>query len=348
VHFFSAGEDAPAQPLRGWERLQPAQRFVLQMVGGNHTSMLQEPHLPVLAQALSAALAGAVAPAPEPYLPLVPLQHGRAGQAPLFCVPGAGANAAGFAALSGALDYDQPVLAFQPRGLDGLGLPHASVAAAARCYVDALQAACPHGPLHLLGHSFGGWVALEMAHQLQAAGRTLASLTIIDSEPPQQRAGECSELDALLELVTICEQAAERPMGLDRTGLAPLSPEQRLAALHQGMVALQLLPSRSSPVLMAGPLRSFARCLRTGYMPAVPYDGPLQLILLDDPALDAAGNQQAQAAHVEGWRQHAPQLRWWRGPGNHMTALQLPHANELAAWLTAHTGLRPQQRPAGY
>jgi len=43
----------------------------------------------------------------------------------------------------------------------------------------------PHGPYHLAGHSFGGLVALEMAHQLRAAGEQVALLAILDSYPPQ-------------------------------------------------------------------------------------------------------------------------------------------------------------------
>ena len=340
VHFFSAGDDDPAHPLRGWERVLPAAGVRLRVVGGGHASMLQAPHLAALAGALDAALAEAPAPAPGRYDPLVTLQHGQPGRAPLFCVPGAGANVVGFAALAGALDAAQPVQAFQPRGVDGVQPPHSSVAAAARCYAAALRTACPHGPLHLLGHSFGGWIALEMALQLRAQGREIASLTIVDSAAPQsQAAPEVTDVEAMLQLIEIYEQAAERPMGLDGAALRALAPHARRARLHAGMVALGLLPARSAPALLAGPLRTFAACVRTGYQPAAPYPAPLHLILLDDPRLDAEANGRAQAASAAHWRRWAPQLRWWRGPGNHMTALDAPRVAELAQWIATQTGV---------
>ena len=35
----------------------------------------------------------------------------------------------------------------------------------------------------------------------------------------------------------------------------------------------------------------------------------------------------------ERWRRFAPELRFLGGPGNHMTLLQRPHIDAVAAWI---------------
>ncbi|WP_256349730.1 thioesterase domain-containing protein, partial [Pseudomonas gingeri] len=91
------------------------------------------------------------------------IQTGRAGRTPIFCVPGAGDSVTGFIGLTDALGADWPLIGLQPRGLDGAGAPHSRVESAARHYLQAIEQSHSHGPLHLIGHSFGGWVAFEMA-----------------------------------------------------------------------------------------------------------------------------------------------------------------------------------------
>lgn len=51
-------------------------------------------------------------------------------------------------------------------------------------YLDTIRAAQPDGPYHLVGFSFGGVVAFEVAQQLRALGERVAFLTILDSDTP--------------------------------------------------------------------------------------------------------------------------------------------------------------------
>ncbi|WP_275044057.1 alpha/beta fold hydrolase, partial [Pseudomonas asplenii] len=113
-------------------------------------------------QALGDALERAQVAPGSVHQPLLTIQQGRAGRPPIFCVPGAGDSVTGFIGLTDALGPDWPVIGLQPRGLDGESVPHSCVESAAQLYLQALEQACPEGPLHLVGHSFGGWVAFEM------------------------------------------------------------------------------------------------------------------------------------------------------------------------------------------
>jgi long-chain acyl-CoA synthetase len=104
---------------------------------------------------------------------------------PLFCLYGP----LRFLALAERLDVAQPVYAVS---LDlfaepGLGSPSAetlarlNAAALARQHVAALRGLQPSGPYQLLGYSFGGRVAFEMAQQLYAAGEQIALLVVLDT-----------------------------------------------------------------------------------------------------------------------------------------------------------------------
>jgi amino acid adenylation domain-containing protein len=105
----------------------------------------------------------------------------RAEGVAVFAVPGGGDGPLQFRALGRRLD-DVALWAFQYRGLEGRALPDRSVRAIARRNVSALRDVDPVGPYRLLGYSFGGAVALEMAQQLRAAGKDVELLALL--EPP--------------------------------------------------------------------------------------------------------------------------------------------------------------------
>jgi thioesterase domain-containing protein len=54
----------------------------------------------------------------------------------------------------------------------------------ASLYVKEMTELFPDGPYHLAGFSFGGLIALEMAIQLQAAGKQTGRITLIDTAAP--------------------------------------------------------------------------------------------------------------------------------------------------------------------
>ncbi|HEX8361296.1 MAG TPA: alpha/beta fold hydrolase, partial [Longimicrobium sp.] len=339
VHLFPA-EQGGSDTLRGWGAVLPAPRVT--PVPGTHVSMMEGSNAEALGQALSREIAHAsrtrLAAPEERYSPLVTLQFGRAGTAPLFCVPGAGASVVSFAALSGCVDPAWPVHGLQPRGLDGEMVPHSTVQAAADAYLRVLEAAQPQGPVHLLGHSFGGWVVFEMAQRLRRAGRAVGSLTILDSEVPHGDgaiAAECESLDVYLHLVKVFEQTVERSLGIGPAEAGALDEAGRLKLLHERLVQAGLMPRRSAPDVLRGPFRTFATCVRTPYHPAEPYPDPVRLVLVGDPERGDAENRRYFADSVRGWRRWAPRLEFMEGEGNHITALKPPHVAALAATLTA-------------
>jgi amino acid adenylation domain-containing protein len=97
----------------------------------------------------------------------------------LFCVhPGVGVSW-----VYAGLDLGLPVVGLQAAGLRAGEPPAADVATMAWDYARQVRGVQSSGPYHLLGWSFGGIVAHEMALILQAQGATVASLTLLDCYP---------------------------------------------------------------------------------------------------------------------------------------------------------------------
>lgn len=117
------------------------------------------------------------------YQPLVPLQIGD-GKAPLFCCHPGNGDAVGYMRLANALGPEQTVYGFEASGL-APGEPMAvSLEQMARVYVKAMIAAYPSGPYNMIGWSFGGGLAFEMARQIEEAGREVGVLAFMDSVAP--------------------------------------------------------------------------------------------------------------------------------------------------------------------
>ncbi len=105
------------------------------------------------------------------------------GEAPLFCVhPGFGLGWS-YAGLVSVLPNDVPVAALQARGYAGeQDLPRTLDAMAAD-YIDHVNRLWPDGPVRLLGWSFGGLAAFEMAWHLEARGRAVDLVALLDCYP---------------------------------------------------------------------------------------------------------------------------------------------------------------------
>ncbi|MGA4405222.1 amino acid adenylation domain-containing protein [Ralstonia nicotianae] len=358
LHLFVAAheqrddEPPPHKRWLGWNAILPDTQLQRIVVPGTHQSMVLE-HAQVLGEALSAAL-HAAAGQPQPalqeahYTPLLTIDAGSHRRESIVCIPGAGDGVVRFMHLAEALGGARPLYGMQPRGVDGWRVPHGTVEAAAAAYGRALDAGQVARGIHLIGHSFGGWVALEMALQLQAAGRAVASLTLLDCEAPGSEAGwlgrTYTATQVLAKFVEAVELALGRSLGIDPARLYAADEAEQWRLIHAGMVGAGLIPRRSQPGMLRGPIRTFGAALRTPYRPGRLYTGPVRLVLADDPALSREANEREQCRTVSELRGWAPDLVAWRGPGNHFSLLTPPYVQQVAAWwegLRAEEGVQP-------
>ena len=100
---------------------------------------------------------------------------------PLFILHGVGGNVISFYGLAMRIDPAQPVYAIQAQALLAKEPALLRMEDLAAYYIREMRLVQPRGPYHLLGYSFGGTLALEMAHQLRAAGDEVAMLGMLDA-----------------------------------------------------------------------------------------------------------------------------------------------------------------------
>jgi thioesterase domain-containing protein len=115
------------------------------------------------------------------FSPLVPLKA-DGNPPPVLITHGLGGRAS-FSALAKHIRTENPIYGIQAKGLDGRDAPLERIEDMAAYYLDALDELAPHDSYVLIGYSFGGLIALEMAQRLVASGRQVALLTLIDTYP---------------------------------------------------------------------------------------------------------------------------------------------------------------------
>ena len=273
------------------------------------------------------------------YQPLITIQQGEHEDLTVFCMPGAGDNVVSFLPLANELGPMWTVYGLQPRGLDGEMAPYTDVQTAAEAYLRGIDAARLDAstPLHLIGHSFGGWVAFETALRLHAHGRSIASLTILDSDAPH---GDgipgfpYTSTDVLNRLIVALENSTGKSLDVSVRSLEQADEKGKRQLVHEGMKRVGLMPKGSKAEDIAGLVCTFGAALRTTYCPERVYHGLVRLVWAADDALDDLANMRAQLKTSAQWRRFAPALTSWCSPGNHYTMLRQPNVATLVDWWT--------------
>jgi amino acid adenylation domain-containing protein len=103
---------------------------------------------------------------------------------PIFLLPGSDGDVLYFRNLINYVDADRPLYGLQIKPEEP-GRSYAMEVMEIACeYLSEILQLQPEGPYYLAGHSFGGYIAMEMAHQLLKQGRKVAFLGLWDTFPP--------------------------------------------------------------------------------------------------------------------------------------------------------------------
>jgi thioesterase domain-containing protein/acyl carrier protein len=193
--------------------------------------------------------------------PLVKIQSGGS-KRPFFCVPGAGGNVIYFYHLARHLGSDQPFYGLQARGLDGEQMPHTQVEDMAAYYIEALQTVQPQGPYLLGGHSFGSYVAFEMALQLLHQGQEVALLAILDTPAPlpTNKPVEFEHDDDaryLTMLAMTIEQLVGKKLSVSYEDLQPLAPNEQLNYFLERLKTANVFPPEAKLPQLRGLVQVF-------------------------------------------------------------------------------------------
>jgi thioesterase domain-containing protein/acyl carrier protein len=263
--------------------------------------------------------------------PLVKIQPGGS-KRPFFCVPGAGGNVIYFYHLARYLGSDQPFYGLQARGLDGEQMPHTKVEDMAAYYIEALQAVQPEGPYLLGGHSFGSYVAFEMALQLLHQGQEVALLAIMDTPAsfPTTNPAEIEQDDDaryLTDLGMTIEQWVGKNLSVSYEHLQPLAPNEQLNYFLERLKMANVFPPEAKLSQLHGLVQVFKANQQTHYVRQEVYPNQITVFpareqFWDDPAM--------------GWdKVSSKPVETYSVPGDHITMVTEPHVRVLAQKLRA-------------
>jgi thioesterase domain-containing protein len=253
------------------------------------------------------------------YRYLVPFGPDKQGRR-LVCVHGAGGNVMNFSALSEGLGKNSSLLGFQARGVNGKDQPFARIEDMAAAYLQELRSVQPQGPYFLAGYCGGGIVAYEMASILRREGQDVPLLVLIDCYRPGLVVQGQSRLQRWSQGV--------RKGGLDylvKRGKAWLQ-RHASAAKAYATIAFYKLQSSTIPYELRDFWLTHAFTRSARHFEPAHYPGELTLMrAIDlDPELANVGRDL-------GWTGMASEIRTFDVPGNHLTLLDQPNVEVLAA-----------------
>ncbi len=262
---------------------------------------------------------------------LVQLQAGSAGRVPLFCVHPGGGSVFRYHRLATLLGADQPVHGIQPPGLEDDQEPLTTVEDMVARYLEVVRQAQPRGPYALLGWSFGGLVAFEMARELAAQGEEIGLLAMLDTPQP----GLTRDLDDVEYLVS---WARAQGLSISAAKLREFAHrDQQLEHVLELLKQLAMIPpdvgieqARRFLAVHQGHNRAMRRYA------AKPYQGKVTLFRVagaDDPTL--------------GWDRWVRQgVEVHEVPGEHDSMVLEPHVQALAERLSACLATASRERRA--
>lgn len=256
---------------------------------------------------------------------LVRIREGS-GDVPLVCIHPLGGNAFWYLGLARKLPSSQPVYGLQARGLDLDEPVQLSIEQMAHSYISELQSLVPHGRYALMGWSFGGIVAYEMARQLRAASHDVSLIALCDVGPENIRQIRPDPDVAFRFLI--------HAVGLDHyaNALTAGGAEENLIELTKCAVARKRVPPDYT-------IRHLRRMLEINYVNLQSlhdytlsrYSGEILLF-----RATATHNQGADlGSELLGWDQWTKNVRVCQTGGSHFDALSATNLNTIAPRLTA-------------
>jgi non-ribosomal peptide synthase protein (TIGR01720 family) len=290
---------------------------------------------PVAAEERQTAGAASVAVAAED--PLLLLAAGATDAPELVLVHPVTGSPRGYTHLARLLGGTAAVHGLMAPGLSGEATPLESVPELAEAYLAAMDARGLAEPYRLVGWSFGGLVAYEMAARLTRQGRKVELLGVIDSAAPGGRTLASEDLLGVLFAAEVGRTEPRGPLELTAEDLAGAGPDgvaELVAgelARRRGDRAADWIPHVHALYLV---FRANMRAA-AGYRPEPGgYPGDL---------LSIACETKSAADRTLGW----PEFVGGRTarhviPGDHYSIVEPPNVQALADLLLPHLGLGPR------
>ncbi|OKO99050.1 Amino acid adenylation [Xenorhabdus eapokensis] len=264
---------------------------------------------------------------------------------PLFFAPGAGGHVLYLRELAAALEGTYSVWGMQSPELDGRSdrpsyLEVNGLEAMASVMIDDLKKVQPHGPYYLGGHSFGGWLAFEIARQLLQQGEHIGLLALVDCESPlesltQRIESEWSNSRWLAEFGNVLAALAGAEENFTEEEFQSMTEEEQLDNLRLRLIAEELLPPQLELKEIATYLSVFKAHSLATYQPQERYSGTLNLFLANDNQ-EYAEQDTAAESTIDGWKTLVTgEVICKTLSGDHITIMRQPFVQGLASAITS-------------
>jgi thioesterase domain-containing protein/acyl carrier protein len=266
-----------------------------------------------LGQLLSSTTATAAA-TPQFIIPI----HAGGTATPLFGVHVLGRNEEHFRPLSKALGPDHPVYGLTVGPLTSE--TPVGVEATAKLYFQEIMRHHPEGPICLAAVSLASYFAVELAHQLLAAGRKVEGLILFDASGPHGRSGVRGLERFRVHGRRLMRDGLRHPMGILANRVDDLRIRLERARLaRKGSWGEGATPSVSA--FIAANEQAVAQYV------AQPLDVPLTIFRAEENHFDSPQDIQSGL----GWAAIAAAgFDLIDTPGGHLTMLQPPNVSHLA------------------
>ncbi|MBW8879185.1 MAG: amino acid adenylation domain-containing protein, partial [Acidobacteria bacterium] len=280
-------------------------------------------------RALAGVIEGLAGEAPGAWEPLAAFSTDGDAR-PLYCVPGAGMLSVAMAPLARALARRAALHVFEARGLDGVSPPQTSLAEIVESYGAAIKRRQPQGPYDLVGHSFGGCVALELARWLEARGDEVSSIVLLDSFLDFFATGDLAPLSAKETAVALAAL-----IGIGESEVPDLADDRAIFDwMECALQASGALPASGHEGILRGFIEVFVSQLemQRRFRPSGRVEAPVTLLYAEEGAM--AGSRLAAVLELYARVAERP-VRHFAVPGGHLSMLSERNAPRLAARLLA-------------
>lgn len=236
----------------------------------------------------------------------------------LFLIHPVGGGVFGYTELVQQLALSRQVWGIQAQGFADGQEPIQSIPEIARTYLEQVQHVQPAGPYLLVGHSFGGAVAFEMAQQLYDRNQEVGLVALLDTPDPAIHIVD----DTAAILVSLFSSSQEEAIALLDT-LRPMSTSEQWEYVREQArhVSLDMeMLQRLFRLVQAHVIALHA------YVPRSYAGDVVYVRAITRDCLNPPGAERRWCSVV-----HSMTVR--EAPGDHETMLRLPHVQSLAALL---------------
>lgn len=252
----------------------------------------------------------------------------------LIVIPGIGGVPYYLRDLALALGEEFSFYTVQAPGLDGLDKALDSIPELADHYLALLKKAdLLNEPFSLVGHSFGGYVAYEMAHRLQVSPQAPENVLIVDMPVISNAQQPADKFAWLGNFVKIMESIAGKSLNIDLAQLGQLSDDAQIETLQKELLRAKAVPQDTKSHQIYGMLevmKKSDKALLT-YQISSSYSGKLCLIRTQT-VHESIGHQALDAHSLDwGWQslcQNLVQVKMIAG--THMSIFARPEVFDLA------------------